>query len=251
MHDNERDYVNWWVCHIAIYLIWLLWFANQFLILIILLNFLIAVLGKSQSDVMDGALMFKYQQRCELNREYAIFKQSFTKGKLSAFIVSADVEDDDENDGLGGVVSQVKDFIKVENRAVRAFLVEKTKEIQRLVTKHNNTSERNIDNYRKNCNEKLRDLNDEMEKGIAEIYEDLKKAKEVLDGNAKTRREEMHKDLQDIKAKMFESFKKTRSNMADDVQSFKEQAGDVNKGVSEVKTGLNEELQEVSKGVTT
>lgn len=120
-----------------------------------------------------------------------------------------------------------------------------------MVTKHNNTSERNIDNYRKNCNEKLRDLNDEMEKGIAEIYEDLKKAKEVLDGNAKTRREEMHKDLQDIKAKMFESFKKTRSNMADDVQSFKEQAGDVNKGVSEVKTGLNEELQEVSKGVTT
>merc|ERR1712195_145755 len=96
-----------------------------------------------------------------------------------------------ENDGLGGVVSQVKDFIKVENRAVRAFLVEKTKEIQRLVTKQNTVSERNIDNYRKNCNEKLRDLNDEMEKGIAEIYEDLKNAKQVLDGNAKTRRGEM------------------------------------------------------------
>lgn len=57
---NEHDAINWWVCHIAIYLIWLLWFGNQFLILIILLNFLIAVLGKSQSDVMDGALMFKY-----------------------------------------------------------------------------------------------------------------------------------------------------------------------------------------------
>lgn len=149
------------------------------------------------------------------------------------------------------MVSQVKDFIKVENRAVRAFLVEKTKEIQRLVNKQNNTSERNIDNYRKNCNEKLRDLNDEMEKGIGEIYEDLKKAKAVLDGNAKTRREEMKVDLQQIKEKMFESFKKTRSTMADDVQSFKKQAGDVNKGVSEVKTGLNEDLQEVSKGVTT
>jgi len=125
-----------------------------------------------------------------------------TKDKLSAFIISADVEDDDENDGLGGVVSQVKDFIKVENRAIRAFLVEKTKEVQRLVNKHNNTSERNIDNYRKNCNEKLRDLNDEMEKGITEIYEDLKEAKNVLDGNAHKRREEMQKDLQDIKAKM-------------------------------------------------
>lgn len=60
MHANEHDQVNWWVCHISIYLIWLLWFGNQFLLLIILLNFLIAVLGKSQSDVMDGALMFKY-----------------------------------------------------------------------------------------------------------------------------------------------------------------------------------------------
>ena len=147
--------------------------------------------------------MFKYQQRCELNREYAIFKQSFmTKDKLSAFIISADVEDDDENDGLGGVVSQVKDFIKVENRAIRAFLVEKTKEVQRLVNKHNNTSERNIDNDRKNCNEKLRELNDEMEKGIDEIHEDLKKAKAVLDGDAKTRRAEMQSDLKQIKAKM-------------------------------------------------
>jgi len=149
------------------------------------------------------------------------------------------------------VVSQVKDFIKVENRAVRAFLVEKTKEIQRLVTKQNTVSERNIDNYRKNCNEKLRDLNDEMEKGIAEIYEDLKNAKQVLDGNAKTRRGEMQVDLQQIKEKMFESFKNARSNMAEDVESFKKHAGDVNKGVTEVQTGLNAELQEVSKGVTT
>lgn len=251
MHANEHDQINVIVCQISIYLIWLLWFGNQFLILIILLNFLIAVLGKSQSDVMDGALMFKYQQRCELNREYAIFKQSFSSGKLSAFLVSADVEDDDENDGLGGVVSQVKDFVKVENRAVRAFLVEKTKDIQRLVNKQNTTSERNIDTYRKTCNEKLRDLNDEMEKGIAEIEEDLKAAKAALDGDAKTRRAEMQVDLQRIKEQMFASFTKTRATMAEDVQTFKKQAGDVNKGVSEVKTGLNEELQEVSKGVST
>jgi len=33
---------------------------NQFLILIILLNFLISVISKSYSDVMDSALMFKY-----------------------------------------------------------------------------------------------------------------------------------------------------------------------------------------------
>jgi len=39
--------------------------------------------------------------------------------------------------------------------------------------------------------------------------------------------------------------------MVDDVQSFKKHAEDVNTGVSNVKTGLNKELQEVSKGVTT
>ena len=44
---NSDGLINWWVCHIVIYLIWLVWFGNQFLILIILLNFLISVLGKS------------------------------------------------------------------------------------------------------------------------------------------------------------------------------------------------------------
>ena len=76
------------------------------MILIILLHFLISVLAKSQGDTLDGALKFMYSQRCDLNREYAIFKQSFMKkDKLKAFILSADVEDDDEHAGLGGVVS--------------------------------------------------------------------------------------------------------------------------------------------------
>ena len=82
------------------------------------------------------------------------------KDKLKAFILSADVEDDDENEGLGGVVSQVKDFVRGENRALRTFIVEKSKEIERFVNKHNNISEKNIDNFRKSCNEKIRDLND-------------------------------------------------------------------------------------------
>lgn len=66
---------TYWISQLSIYLIWLVWFANQFLILIILLNFLISVISKSYSDVMDSALMFKYVQMCELNREFAILNE--------------------------------------------------------------------------------------------------------------------------------------------------------------------------------
>jgi len=66
---------TYWISQLSIYLIWLVWFTNQFLILIILLNFLISVISKSYSDVMDSALMFKYVQMCELNREFAILNE--------------------------------------------------------------------------------------------------------------------------------------------------------------------------------
>ena len=48
--------------------------------------------------------------------------------------------------------------------------------------------------------------------------------------------------LAQIKQKMIESFGNTRAKMAEDVQSFKKHAGDVNKGVNDVQSGLNKEL---------
>ena len=49
------------------YNIYFFWFINQFLILIILINFLIAVISQSYENVMDSRLIYKYSQRTDLN----------------------------------------------------------------------------------------------------------------------------------------------------------------------------------------
>lgn len=62
---------------IMIYFIWLLWFENQFFNLIILLNFLIAIVGQSYERVMSESLIYQYSHKAELNCETRRFLMTF------------------------------------------------------------------------------------------------------------------------------------------------------------------------------
>lgn len=56
-------------------IIWLIWFFNQFIVLIILLNFLIAIISQSYEMVMTKTSESKYKQRSDLNVEcYLVLK---------------------------------------------------------------------------------------------------------------------------------------------------------------------------------
>ena len=56
----------------AIYFVWLL---NQFFVLIILLNFLIAVISQSYENVMNSSTPLKYKDRARMSREaYQVLK---------------------------------------------------------------------------------------------------------------------------------------------------------------------------------
>jgi len=86
-NDAAQDFQNSGSLFI-IYMIWAFWFLNQFLILIVLLNFLIAVISQSYENVMNSAQQFKYKQRCELIREAAIINETFGKFKdLDVFVL--------------------------------------------------------------------------------------------------------------------------------------------------------------------
>jgi hypothetical protein len=50
-------------------LIWFIWVTQQLLILIILLNFLIALVSQSYENVKSKEEIYKYKQRVEMNRE--------------------------------------------------------------------------------------------------------------------------------------------------------------------------------------
>jgi hypothetical protein len=78
-------------------MIWMIWFSNQLFILIILLNFLIAIVSQSYEQVMSCAEINMYMHRAILNRECRFLLQ----GNLIPFdvlIFSVEKETDCDKD---------------------------------------------------------------------------------------------------------------------------------------------------------
>jgi len=105
---------------LVIYFTWFIWFGNQMLILIILLNFLIAVVSQSYENVMNSAMRFKYQQRCSLMRDAAIIISGL--GRLTSYTALILQADHSDNGGNGedwaGFVQTLKSFIRTQNSSV-------------------------------------------------------------------------------------------------------------------------------------
>lgn len=53
-----------------IYMIWFIWFINLMVNMVILLNFLIAIISTSYDKVIQNRLIYEYQHKSELNYEY-------------------------------------------------------------------------------------------------------------------------------------------------------------------------------------
>ena len=52
---------------LMVYFIWLIWFCTQFINLVILLNFLIAVISQSYEDIMSREIFTRYSLRSHMN----------------------------------------------------------------------------------------------------------------------------------------------------------------------------------------
>jgi hypothetical protein len=73
---------------IMIVITWLNWWLNHYIMLIIILNFLIAIISQSYEQVMTTSEVTKYEQRCQMNIEYYVLKSGlpcfFKPYKLSS-----------------------------------------------------------------------------------------------------------------------------------------------------------------------
>ena len=77
-----------------IYAVWFIWLLNQYLVLIILLNFLIAVISTSYETVMEDELFHKYQARVAFNRECRLLLSAFgLQTRYDMMIVSCEKEE--------------------------------------------------------------------------------------------------------------------------------------------------------------
>ena len=100
-------------------MIYFVWFANQFLILIVIINFLIAVISQSYENVMDTAVVIKYSQRCDLNSQVSlIYEHSHVlKDNYDCVILSSNTfhGGDDE---WSGFCQSVKGYVKEQNAKI-------------------------------------------------------------------------------------------------------------------------------------
>ena len=98
-------------------MIWVIWFLNQVVVYVILLNFLVGVIIQSYESVLNSSIILKYKQRCELNRECAIYLDSlYTSSRRNCSIISVSSAGDDlRHSEWSGFVQALKRFIKSEN----------------------------------------------------------------------------------------------------------------------------------------
>ena len=107
---------NVWQGKFMIFTIWTFWFIHQYLILIILLNFLIAIISGSYEDVMAQEIQLKYQHRCEMNLECLVILNK--KRNLPHFnkMILATPKNDSSDD-------EMKNFIDKRNKAISDKLI--------------------------------------------------------------------------------------------------------------------------------
>lgn len=118
-HQKSHDPSVALAANIAIYVIYFVWFVNQALILIVLMNFLIAVISQSYENVMDTAVMIKYSQRCDLNHQVAlVYEHSHVlKKDYDCVILSSNTQHGGDSQ-WSGFCQSVKGFVKESNAKI-------------------------------------------------------------------------------------------------------------------------------------
>jgi len=101
-----------------IHMMWFLWFCNLILMLIILLNFLIAVISQTYERVSGSKVSYTYKDKAEMNVECAtILKFIYQQGEVKMIIFSYDksIWTSDDKGTWGGICDSIKRIIGQSN----------------------------------------------------------------------------------------------------------------------------------------
>lgn len=92
--------------------VYAMWFLTQFIVLIILLNFLIAVISQSYENVMNSSIILTYNNRCDFNKEmYQVgFNYSFNNNCVVLSVPDPEIAQ--ESSEWVGFVQTMKIFVK-------------------------------------------------------------------------------------------------------------------------------------------
>lgn len=96
----------------VIYAIWFMWLLNQYLVLIILLNFLIAVISTSYETVMEEQLIHTYNARTAFNRECRLILSALGLQKRFDMMLISCQKETLLEENLSLVKTEIKQFIQ-------------------------------------------------------------------------------------------------------------------------------------------
>ena len=112
------------ISYSMIFIIWLFWIINEFIMAVVFMNFVLAIITQSYDDAISKTELNKYVKRSDLNREARLLMKSFIKlTQFDAFVLSANCQFDSSGDfetgGWQGFVQTVKTHIVAQNVLIK------------------------------------------------------------------------------------------------------------------------------------
>jgi len=169
-YDSEGEPISeeikdWW-SGMNVFLIWMMWYIQTFFMLVVMLNFIIAVITSTYSKVINFQKFIGYQHKAELNlecHELLELMRMLKPYKLLTFSNSKDVSVLEE-DMLQEVINSLKKFIGKENKELKSQHKEISTRLGQLT-------------------EKQTQIENEVKKQFSELFakqEDMQKLQEAI-----------------------------------------------------------------------
>lgn len=103
-----------WQKDVNIFLIWFLWYFQTFMMLVVMLNFLIAVITQTYKEVQDQAKQIYYAMKADINLKWLelMYILGRANEEFTIILLSKQAQEEEEMDQQNAIQTQeVKQFI--------------------------------------------------------------------------------------------------------------------------------------------
>ena len=138
-----------------IMVIWMVWIIHQFMTLIMILNFLIAIISQSYENVMSKSQILKYKTRVDLNLECLQVIDFLVKlERFESLLIVSQNEDHLENGEWEGVVNSIKLYIRQSMKNLKKAFTRQSQATEEKMATKKETNQK-IEATKQEINEKI------------------------------------------------------------------------------------------------
>lgn len=181
MHKFEKS-GTWGYSQIMIYIIWLIWMFNQIFNLIILLNFLIAIVSQSYDRVISASIQYQYKHKSELNLETQRFFHMFSKPKPFDIMCIVSKFEESMDSGEYGFTNVIKNYIRAQIQELTNTQSNRFEKQESLLQSTNNKLQAHVEKQFNQSQQTIHQLSTQIEK--------IKEKVDEMSGGASSQKQE-------------------------------------------------------------